>query len=398
MAERNYVVISTDCHAGGSLDQYREFLPSKWHDEFDAWRAAYKNPFRDLSGAKRYRNWDSDARLREMEADGIVAEVAFPNTVPPFFPSASFMARAPKTAEDYERRWAGLQTHNRWVAEYFVAQAPERRAGMAQIMLNDVDDAVREIRWAKEQGLRGGILLPGVPPDSHLPPLYAPDYEPIWQVCEELGVPVNHHSGGAAPDYGKYPAGGVLWLLETGFFSHRAFWHLLFGGVFERHPGLRFVLAEAGMGWLADDLPSTDAIASRIFSGKVGELGFTDEQRLPRLPSEYFQRQVWVTASFLGPLEVKKRHAVGVDRIMWASDYPHDEGTYPYSRESLRLTFHDVPEAEVRAMLGETAANVYDFDLAALQPIADRVGPSPADVATPLEQIPEHESPAFTRR
>lgn len=394
----NYVVISTDCHAGGSLDSYREFLPAKWHDEFDAWRGAYKNPFRDLSGSKRYRNWDSDARLREMEDDGIVAEVAFPNTVPPFFPSASFMARPPETAADYERRWAGLQAHNRWVADAFVAAAPERRAGMAQIMLNDVDDAVREIHWAKERGLRGGILLPGVPPDSSLPPLYAPDYEPIWTACEELGVVVNHHSGGALPDYGKYPAGGVLWLFETGFFSHRALWHLLFGGVFERHPRLRFVLAESGMGWLADELPSVDAISARIFGGKVGELGFTAEQRLPRLPSEYIQQNVWLTASFLNPVECKKRHKVGVDRIMWASDYPHDEGTYPYSRESLRLTFHDVPEAEVRAMLGTNASEVYDFDLGALQPLADQFGPSPADVATPLDAVPEHESPAFMMR
>src|SRR5262249_7585276 len=71
-SNENYVVISTDCHAGGSLDQYREYLPAKWHDDFDAWRGAYKNPFRDLSGSKRYRNWDSEARLHEMEADGIV--------------------------------------------------------------------------------------------------------------------------------------------------------------------------------------------------------------------------------------------------------------------------------------------------------------------------------------
>ena len=138
----NYVVISTDCHAGGSMDQYREFLDPKWLAEYEAWRGAYKNPFRDLSGSKRYRNWDSDARLSEMEDDGIVAEVAFPNTVPPFFPSASFMARAPKDRDEYDRRWAGLQAHNRWVRDHFVAAAPERRAGMAQILLNDVDDAV----------------------------------------------------------------------------------------------------------------------------------------------------------------------------------------------------------------------------------------------------------------
>ncbi|MGH8979037.1 MAG: amidohydrolase family protein [Acidimicrobiia bacterium] len=400
MSERKYVVISTDCHAGGSMDQYREFLDPKWLDEFDAWRGAYKNPFRDLSGSKRYRNWDSDARLREMADDGIVAEVAFPNTVPPFFPSASFMARAPETRDDYERRWAGLQAHNRWVRDHFVAAAPARRAGMAQILLNDVDDAVAEIHWAAEHGLRGGILLPGVPPDSQLPPLYANDvYEPIWDALEDTGLPVNHHSGSAAPNYGKYPAGAVMWLLETGFYAHRAFWALIFGGVFERHPRLRFVLAESGMGWLAEELPRTDFLAKGIFGGKVGELGFGADQRLPQLPSEYFRRNVWVTASFMGPSECAKRHKVGVDKIMWASDYPHDEGTYPYSRQALRNTFHDVPEPEVRKMLSETAAEIYAFDLDALQSLADEFGMSPAEVAEPLDSVPDDtESNAFARR
>jgi predicted TIM-barrel fold metal-dependent hydrolase len=400
MSEQKYVVISTDCHAGGSMDQYREFLDAKWLEEFDAWRGAYKNPFRDLSGSKRYRNWDSDARLREMEADGIVAEVAFPNTVPPFFPSASFMARAPETREDYDRRWAGLQAHNRWVRDHFVAPAPERRAGMAQILLNDVDDAVETIHWAAENGLRGGVLLPGVPPDSHLPPLYANDvYEPIWDAFEETGLPVNHHSGSAAPDYGRYPAGGVMWILETGFYAHRAFWALIFGGVFERHPKLKFVLAESGMGWIADEMPRTDFMAKRIFGGKVGELGFTEDQRLPKLPSEYFQQNIWVTASFMAPAECKKRHRIGVDKVMWASDYPHDEGTYPYSEQSLRNTFHDVPENEARMMLSENAARIYDFDLAALQPIADRVGLTPAELATPPDALPtDSESNAFAGR
>ena len=400
MSEQKYAVISTDCHAGGSMDQYREFLDAKWIEEFDAWRGAYKNPFRDLSGSKRYRNWDSDARLSEMEADGIVAEVAFPNTVPPFFPSASFMARAPETREDYDRRWAGLQAHNRWVRDHFVAPAPERRAGMAQILLNDIDDAVETVHWAAENGLRGGVLLPGVPPDSHLPPLYANDvYEPLWDAFEETGLPVNHHSGSAAPDYGRYPAGGVMWILETGFYAHRAFWALIFGGVFERHPKLKFVLAESGMGWIADEMPRTDYMAKRIFGGKVGELGFTEDQRLPKLPSEYFQQNIWVTASFMAPAECRKRHKIGVDKVMWASDYPHDEGTYPYSEQSLRNTFHDVPENEARMMLSETAARIYDFDLAALQPIADRVGLTPEQLATPPDALPtDSESNAFAGR
>ena len=101
------------------------------------------------------------------------------------------------------------RAHNRWLADF--CAAPGRRAGIAQILLHDVDAAVDEIRWAKDAGLTGGVLLPGAPPGSDLLPLYAPEYEPIWAACEELGLPINHHTGSASPDYGPYAgrAGGV---------------------------------------------------------------------------------------------------------------------------------------------------------------------------------------------
>ena len=135
-----YTVISADGHAGASVPTYREYLASRWHDDFDAWAQTYSNPFEDLAGSNAYRNWDSDARVTELEADGIVAEVLFPNTIPPFFPSGALVTPAPNAAE-YEHRWAGLQAHNRWLAD-FCAAAPGRRAGVAQILLNDVDDAL----------------------------------------------------------------------------------------------------------------------------------------------------------------------------------------------------------------------------------------------------------------
>src|SRR6187401_2217050 len=110
-----YTIISADCHAGGSHQQYREFLDADWLDEFDAWRGEYSNPFRDLQGDNRARNWDSDRRLAEQEADGVVAEVVFPNTVPPFFPTGQLVARPP-TPEEFPRRLAGIRAHNRWMA------------------------------------------------------------------------------------------------------------------------------------------------------------------------------------------------------------------------------------------------------------------------------------------
>ena len=155
LADDRYIVISSDGHAGAEMLDYRDYLERRYLDEFDVWAKSYVNPYADLQGETAYRNWDSAARLRELEDDGVVAEVLFPNTIPPFFPSGNLLARPP-TPDTYELRWAGLRAHNRWLAD-FCADAPGRRAGMAQIFLNDVDDAVAEITWAaRTRPLRRG--------------------------------------------------------------------------------------------------------------------------------------------------------------------------------------------------------------------------------------------------
>ena len=101
---------------------------------------------------------------------------------------------------------------------------------------------------------------------------------------------------------------------------------------------------------------------------------------LPLKPSEYFARQVFVAASMLSPEECGLRYKIGVDKLMWGSDYPHPEGTWPHTEERIHETFGDVPEDEVRAMLGETAAKVYRFDIAQLAKDAERVGPLPSEI------------------
>ena len=163
----HYVIITADSHAGGSHEQYREFLDPKYRDDFDAWREKYKNPFKDLKQTDlRVRNWDSELRESQQHADGIVGEVIFPNTVPPFFPSFVLFAQPP-TPEEYEHRHAGVHAHNRWMAD-FVAQKPEARAGIGQIFLNDLDDAIADVIWCKENGLRGGVLVGSVAADLQL--------------------------------------------------------------------------------------------------------------------------------------------------------------------------------------------------------------------------------------
>ena len=133
----------------------------KYLDDFDAWRGKYKNPFKDLGDDRRYRNWDNEMRNGQQDADGVVGEVIFPNTVPPFFPGFVLFAPPPKP-EDYEHRLAGIRTHNRWL-EDFCDQFPERRAGIGQIFVNDIDDAIEDVKWIKEHNLRGGVLLPAGP-------------------------------------------------------------------------------------------------------------------------------------------------------------------------------------------------------------------------------------------
>src|SRR5215471_3707312 len=173
---------------------YKAYLAERWHTDFDAWADAFVNPFADLLASTAYRNWDSDRRLEETESQGVVAEVLFPNTIPPFFAQSNLTALEPTDA-DYDHRWAGVQAHNRWLAD-FCAAAPGRRAGLAQIFLNNVDDALAEVRWGHENlDVFGGVLLPNVPPNSEVAPLWDPCYDPLWDLCEELGAVINIHSG-----------------------------------------------------------------------------------------------------------------------------------------------------------------------------------------------------------
>lgn len=400
-----YVVISADCHGGGDIPDYRPYLPSRLHDDFDAWMATYENPYDDLADQDAGRNWESSRRLAEMEADGVVAEVVFPNTVPPFFPKPSLVQQPPGIgAGDLDRRWEGLKAHNRWLVD-FCADAPGRRAGICQILLHDVDAAVEEIRWAADHGLTGGVLLPGAPPGSGVPPLYAEDYEPIWATCAELGLPLNHHNGSAAPDFGEHPASEVMFLLEVSWWAHRTLWHLIFSGVLERHPDLQLVFTEQGTAWVVEETTRLDYYFGRLSGARGAEdsrealFGEGVVGTLTLKPSEYWARQCHLGSSFIRAAEVGTRHQVGVDRIMWGSDYPHMEGCWPYSTDHLRLAFADVDPTEVRAMVGENAAALYGFDLDRLRPLAERFGPTVAEVATPLApaEIPDDalRCPAF---
>jgi predicted TIM-barrel fold metal-dependent hydrolase len=388
MSDR-YTIISADSHAGGNMSMYEQYLPSEWKDAFDEWRGAYSNPYRDLQDDGRTRNWDNERRVSEQYADGVVAEITFPNTVPPFYPTGSLIAMAPKNAEDFRRRKAGIDCHNRWLKDW-CDEYPGQRCGLPQIFLDDLDDAVRTLEWAAAEGFKS-FLLPHVAPDVDLPGLWSPAWDRLWATVQ--------HGGNGTPDYGKDPASGVIFLMEVPFFAHRNLAHLTMSGVFQRFPNLKYVMTEQGVAWAIEELRRMDAYHAQMKHGRVGELGFSADIVLDLKPSEYFDRNVWIGASFPSPGEAEAIRHLGTHKVMWGSDYPHHEGTYPYSVKSLQRAFHDWSEDDLRKVLSENAADVYGFDLDVLAPLAAEHGPTVGEVAQPLAEIPKDAtSPAFFKR
>ena len=397
---RPYVLISTDAHAGADLLDYKPYLPAALHDEFDTWAASFHDPWADLdlkthyddadvlmgraSFVSRY-SWDHEARVHHMTAEGIAAEVLFPNTVPPFYPSGAVTALAPRSADEYRLRWEGVKAHNRWAAD-FCALLPGRRAGLAQVFVDDIDAAIAEMHWAKEAGM-SGVLIPG---DAGA--LYDPRYDPLWAASCDLGLPVHRHAIIVTEETtGFATAAAAVGAHEFQFWVGRVIGHLVLGGVFQRFPDLKFVITETGCAWVPPELTKLDA---EIAYGKVpgqGQVVFGKAvEGLERSATEYFQRNCWIGMSTVRPEEIAMRHQIGVDRLMWGADYPHTEGSFPHTRLALRLLFSDVPEDEVRVMTSISAADVYGLDLGYLQTIADEIGPTVEEVATPVapEELP----------
>ena len=386
-----FLVISSDCHAGLPPERYRDYLDPAHREAFDValpiqlemTRAAAKKFLvddfneqwrkgreRELSGA-----WDHDERTKVLDADGIAGEVIFPDGItemnmPPFGAGLSL----PTEGIVPELQWAGARAHNRWLAE-FCQMAPERRAGVAITpILWDIDEGVKEIRWAKEHGLRG-ILIPSLwgKQDAY----HHPKYEPIWAACEDLEMVVHLHSG-AAPmdDYSDHQGMMGIYISEVVWWSTRPIWFLIWGGVFERHPGLKLAITESTAVWVPELLTLMDfRYSASHYAEKLGDY----QSHLSRKPSEYFRRGVFLGASCMPRREAEMRHEIGLANLMWGNDYPHPEGAWPYTREQMIETFHGIPDAELRAMLGGNAVRLYGFDVDKLAPLVARIGPETRD-------------------
>jgi predicted TIM-barrel fold metal-dependent hydrolase len=392
------IVISTDGHAGADLRAYKPYLERRYHDEFEEWVASFRDPWGQLShwneegdkvGFLSFAvpmNWDSAARLRLMDELGITAEVLFPNTAPPFFPSGALSVPAPQTATEYEYRFAGVRAHNRWLAD-FCADAGGRRAGVAQVFVSDLDDAIAEVRTAKEAGLMG-VLLPA----DHmggLVNLHEPVLDPLWAVCEELELPIHRHQIlPAQPIQEAGPASLWVAALEVPFFARRAIAHLICSGVFTRFPKLLFATTELTesislAGYLAE-LDRLYEVGRTVVEGggraEMMAMLARPAASLGRKPSEYFESNCFLGA----PLDLKQSYLAGTPNLMFGADLPHSEGMGRFTREAVRTIVEQLAEPEVDDILYRRAATVYGFDLDHLQAVANQVGFSRDLVRTPL--------------
>jgi len=278
----------------------------------------------------------------------------------------------------------GNQAYNRWLADFF-SHAPARLVGMANVLFDDVDRAIAEIKWAKEEGF-GGIMIPTFDDET---PLWADIFDPIWATIADLELVANSHvitssttNRWLAPKYTPpHPACiGPLFVAQNEFFGRQILDHMIWGGVFERHPNLQLVITEQGSGWIPAKLAGMD------YSYEGSFLRRDIRSVIKHKPSEYFARQVHIGSSLLSAAEVGIRESIGVDKMMIGVDYPHHEGTWNGgTQDYLQATFgvNDVPLEQARRMLGENAAEVFGFDTVELQAIADRIGPDPEQILVP---------------
>jgi predicted TIM-barrel fold metal-dependent hydrolase len=256
-------------------------------------------------------------------------------------------------AQDVELRTVLVRAYNDWLSEFCTA-APARFLGQAVVPMHDPAEAVREVeRTAKMTGLRG--LFVG--DDGADYPITHPSYDAFWAAAAAQRRPVNIHIGGGALRrrnllFGQNPPPGQkeAFLCIAPMSIAETLAMLVFGGTFERHPDLRVVIAEGGIGWVAYFVERMD----HVFAKQGRWAGST----LPEKPSHYFHRNVLVTFEE-DEAGIRTYDLIGPKNVMWSSDYPHSDTTWPRSREAIERQFGALPADHRRAMVLENAGKVY---------------------------------------
>ena len=290
-------------------------------------------------------SYDPKARLEDMDLDGVDAEVLY------------FGGPVTQYPKDPVLRQYIVRTYNDWMVELSKA-APKRLVGLGHVPLVDLDEAQAELARIAKLGLKGFHVDP-FPDERGGKPLWDPAYEPLWSLVEETGLPMSFHIVGARNMnvrevfMNQNPGVKETFIAITPISICETVSTLVFTGILAKHPKLRFVLVECGIGWIPYFLERMDQTFNKH--------RFWTKSVLTEKPSSYWYRQGYAT--FIQDLAgVAERHRAGLKNIMWSTDYPHSDSTWPKSREVLREHFKDVPADERTLIAGGNASALYGLN------------------------------------
>jgi predicted TIM-barrel fold metal-dependent hydrolase len=292
--------------------------------------------------------WDIHARIHDMDIGGIWASVNFPSGV------TGFGGTLFSETEDPQFGLACVRAWNDWLFEEWYGSYPERIVPLGITYLADPEQGAAEIRRNAKRGFTA-VTLPEQPHQHGYPPVFDAFWEPIIRACDETGTVLNLHVGSSG--FARMPAGAPMLELGATLFSPMAVtscaeW--LWSAWPARYPELKIAMSEGGIGWVAGLIDRIDNIMSRsgYGSGWPGDLS----------PSDTLRRNFWF-CMIDDPSTVCTRDTIGVENILFESDYPHGDGTWPDTQAVMKKMLGNLPEREIRMIAHENAAALYRHPL-----------------------------------
>jgi predicted TIM-barrel fold metal-dependent hydrolase len=290
--------------------------------------------------------WDINERVRDMDINGVWASMNFPSMI------TGFCGRVFAQIDDLDLGYATTQAWNDWLYEEWWQPATDRIIPLGLTFLADPEKGAAEIRRNAARGFVA-VTLPERPQNIGFPSLFSGYWDPIVQACAETDTVIALHVGSS----GGYPSPADAPALQLGAtmfgqLSLAACAEWLWSGYPLKYPNLKITMSEGGIGWVAMLLDRLDNIVDRSGYG----LGW--ETR----PADVLKRNFWF-CTIDDPSTIVTRHRIGVENIMFETDYPHGDGTWPDTQQVVADTYGDLPLDELRAILCENAAQVFRHPL-----------------------------------
>jgi predicted TIM-barrel fold metal-dependent hydrolase len=291
--------------------------------------------------------FDPHERVRDMDINGVWASMNFPSQI------TGFCGRVFAHASDQELGLACTRAWNDWLYEEWYLPYPDRIIPLGITFLSHPDIGAAEIRRNAERGFRS-VTLPERPHRIGLPSLFDEYWDPIIKACVDTDTVISLHVGSSGgyerPPGSPHQLGATLF----GSLSLAACAEWLWSGYPLRFPDLKIAMSEGGIGWVAMLLDRLDNAVDRSGYGR----GW------PIRPADVLTRNFWF-CTLDDPSTIDTRHRIGVENIMFETDYPHGDGTWPDTQKLIGDVWGHLPTPELRAMLCENAAKLYRFPLPA---------------------------------